>query len=441
MKSRLLRHITGLALPALVGLCVPAARAQTAPAASYIDTSLVAHAAQKAREKADSLAAHPAPGATAPRVDARAAAQYRDALNEMSQGQFQGAVVTLAAALARSRDNTVYRGDLAYAHARLGHLDDAHNDYVLAYQAMTQNGWYLIGLAAVRAARSDEAAAQAATLSTNHDSVAAGRADSTARAELAAAAGTVQLAVQNDSTIADGAVAVAATGWFSRAGYRSQAAEWAKIAIRYMPDFAEGWRLIMETDSIRGMEAARRYVALRPADPRGQAYLAIHMINAGEMDSAITMAEAAAADSSLRQASAEIFLVAAAQKLRQRDVDGSLALLARGQRWAIPSQQPRYNYYIGRAQLVKMTTMLNDVEERRDCDMARRADTLVADAERNLRAGASADSTRAAQLLNDVIPQFRQNVANFVSQFCRPQPPAPARPAQPAPARPRPARP
>jgi tetratricopeptide (TPR) repeat protein len=406
----------GLALLALATAYVPPLSAQDG-----LDTAFAAHAARRAREKLGQLA-----GAVPAQGDARAAGPYREALAEIERGSFRDAAVTLEAAIQRARANPLYRGDLAYVYARLGRFDDAENSYLQARQLLEQNNWYLVGLAAVRAAQAELEGRRLAQLP--EGSAERRLADSTARAEWGAAAGTLQFAIQADSSLLDGPVAIAATTYYMRSGYRAQAAEAAVIAVRLVPDFAEGWRIISEVDSVSGLDAARRYHALRPDDPRGQAFLAIHLINVGKTDSAMIFATQAASDSLFRPVAAEIFLVAGVGRLRASDIDLALDLLARGRAWATPQQEPQFAFYIGWAQLRKMPSVLSDAEEQRSCAAAQRADTLAGEAERNLRTGMPVDTARARQFLEIVIPQYHRNAETFAQQFCRPA--QPARPQQ-----------
>jgi Tfp pilus assembly protein PilF len=428
MARHTLPQRAGLVALAL-GLVAPAVSAQVAPPPPSLDTGLAAHAAARARARAAQLTP-----ATAPQPDARAAAQHREALGDMERGEWADAVTSLTAALSRARNNPLYRGDLAYAYARLGELDQAHQNYLLAYQGMNQNGWYLVGVAAVRSARAGVLARNAAALREGTPERQA--ADSVAHGELVEAAGTLQYAMQNDSTVRGGAIAVAAASMYLRAGYRGQALAFVREATAHAPDFAEGWLMIAETDSVAGLEAARRYHALRPGDPRGQIWMAIHLINTGRTDSAMVFAEAATADSSFRPAAAEVFAVAAVARLRSGDIDLALDLLRRGRAWAGPQQLPTFDFYTGWGLLRKMPSLLADAEEQRSCSLAQRADSLAGEAERHLREGASVDSARATQFLTMVIPQYHRNAENFTRDFCRPQPQR--RPAQQPPPRRRP---
>ena len=130
IRLRVLAALPALALAALAPR--PAAAQQTAA----LDTAFIRYVATMARQRATQLAASPAQPEN-PRV----AQQYRDALADLGRGAFGDAATTLLAVLQRSPQNPLYRGDLAYAHLRLGQLDPAATEYTRAYQAQQQNGW------------------------------------------------------------------------------------------------------------------------------------------------------------------------------------------------------------------------------------------------------------------------------------------------------------
>ncbi len=386
------------ALLAASAAAVPAAAQTVTP-----DTSFFAHIARNARARAQALAA----GA---RVDPRVQAQHTEALAELERGAWADAGVTLQAILQRARNNPLYLGDLAYSQARQAAWADAHNGYLAAYRAQQQNAWYLVGLAAVRGAQS----------------------------EWAEAAGTLALATQNDSTVVDARVAPVGAHWFEQAGDRLQSLSWSRMAVARAPGDAPSWLRIalflraLNDSTTEGPRAIDRYLALRPGDRLGSAVLADHLYNAGRTDSALALAAHAAQDSAYREFAAEMYLAAARPLLIQRDMAKLFPILERGRPWATPAQQPGYANLLGRAQLLRGTELMQRIETRPDCDTARLADTLFAQAERNLRAGVSFDSARTVMFIDQVVPSYRRQSAQAVETSCR----APARtPARPAPRR------
>lgn len=398
------RSARRIALAALLAALLPSlARAgQIEPA----DTALLNHVATMARQRATQIQGG------APPANAASVALYREALAEMQRGDWTAAATQLTAALARARDNPLYRGDLAFAYARLGRLDQAATEYTRAYQAQQRNAWYLAGLAAVRGVQR----------------------------QWADAAGSIQLAVQSDSAVADSVIAPAAAAWFEFANDRSASLAWARIGVAKNPDHAPSWLRIAVALRARrdstpeGEMAIRRYVTLRgdSAEKLALALMADILYNTGKTDSALTMVAVAAQDTSYREFAAQLFLQAGRDAFQRRDVDSAIALLNTGRAWSVPSQRAAFSNITGRAQLLKVQSMLADLEESRNCDQARAADSLVSQTERNLLEGVAFDSARTTMMLG-VLPGFKQNVQSAIAS-CRPAGQAPARrpPATPA---------
>lgn len=392
------RHL--LSVSALLALAAvapgPAAAQQDTAAAS--DTTLLGHAARMAREKHARIVG-PA-GATDPGT-----ALYRGAQTDMAALAWGDAALSLTAALSRAPRNALYRGELAFIIARSGNLDSAATLYQQAWSLEQANPWYLVGLSVVRAAQ--------------------GR--------WADAAGTITVAVQADSAVADGRITATAVAYFLQANDRAQALEWARLAVQRAPEDAVSWYLIAvsyaERGDTAGLAPARRYRTLRPAEPQGALVLAHMLFLAGKSDSAIALVEQVAPDTNYRDAVAGVYLRVGERLLRQREVDTALAVLARGQAVGSATLRAQYAFYVGSAQLVKLSRVLPDVEERRDCAMATAAESLAVSAGNNLRDGASADSARAAMFLSEILPGQQRSAQNFRESFCRPR--QPARPRRP----------
>ncbi len=137
-----------------------------------------------ARQKATQLTAgQPAPPPAT-------VAQYREALSDIDRGDLRAAAAGLSAALARAPRNAQFRGDLAYVYASGAHYDEAATEFQRAFQTLQGDVWYLVGLAATRAAQR----------------------------QFVDAAGTIQLAASNDSAVVDSVVGPAAASWFEQAG-------------------------------------------------------------------------------------------------------------------------------------------------------------------------------------------------------------------------------
>ena len=396
-------------------LCAAAAAfpalAAAQQAVAVPDSVVLEHIAAQARQRATVVMA----GGAAP--NANSATQYREALADIQRGDLNAAATGLTAALARARDNGLYRGDLAYVYARTGRLDDAITEYTRAYQAQQRNAWYLAGIAAVKAAQQ----------------------------KWADAAGTIQLATQGDSAVADSVIAGAAAQWFEAAGDRGGALTWSRIAVEKNPLDAASWLRVAvslrarQDSSPEGETAVRRYLALRgeQADKVAHALLAENLYNHGKTDSALALVTFAAQDSAYREYAAQLYLQAGRDAFQRRDVERSLTLLGTGRGYAVPAQVPAFANITGRAQLLKLQSLLADVEESHSCETARSADSLATSIERNLQAGVSFDSARTTMMLTTVLPGFKQNAQSAIGS-CRAPAATPARrPARPA-ARPRP---
>jgi len=373
--------------------------AQATEAIPAADTVLWADIGAAARAKTVELMADSSQG------DRRAATQYRDALSALERGQFADAVLNLRAALVRVPNSPRYLGELAYALARAGHFAEAADTYTRAYQAQQRNGWFLAGLSAAQASLGS----------------------------YADAAGVIQRAVQADSAVLDGPVAMAAAAWFDAAGDRSSALVWSRFAVARVPDYAPGWLRIAtylraQNDTTpEGVDAIRRYLALRPGDHFGSALMADYLYAHGQTDSALALGAYAAQDTAFREYAAQLYLQAARDRFVARDDTGTVRLLGIGLPFSSASQHAAFVNILGRSQLRLATDMLSNLPQPAPCDSAQAADSLLAAAEHNLQEGVSFDSTRTATMLTAVLPTYRENARNAV-QGCRSgPPPTPAR--------------
>ena len=349
-----------------------------------------------------------------PAENARVVAQYRAALGEIETGRYSDAVLSLRAIIPRAPGNPLYQADLAYALLRAGRFEEAGNAYARAYQMLQANAWHVVGLAASNAGLR----------------------------KWADAAGTIQLAAQGDSAVVTGLVASAAAGWFEQAGDRSGSLTWARLAVARTPDDAPSWlriakflRATNDTTPELG-NAIRRFRALQPDDRLGIALFADLLFNAGKTDSALALIGTFTQDTTYREFAAGMYLQAGRDLLSHRDAAGALRLLALGQPYATPSQQPAYSNLIGRAQLLTLNAAMTALQDNRSCAASRAADSLVTQTEQNLRAGISFDSARTVSMLESILPQYKANAAAAV-RTCSDAPPA-ARPAPRPAARPRP---
>ena len=379
-----------LAFGLALALLPAAARAQDA---AERDTTLLSHAQQMAQAKYAQLA-----GGAAADGGARF---YANGQHSLASGDLQDAMLQITAALSRAPRNPLYRGDLGFLVARTGAFDSAATLLNQAYTLQQQNAWYLVGLAVVRAAQ----------------------------ARWTDAAGTLEVAAQTDSSIVDARIASTATAFFTQAGDDRRALDWARIAVQRDSTDAASWfrlaRAYAERNDTAGMAAARRYHRLRPDEPFGKLILAHMMFLTGKADSALVLAAEVSADTAYRDPSAAMYLRVGQRLLARRSVDSALAALTRGRALGAASLAPQFAYYIGRAQLVKVSDTLAVIEQTHDCAQARAAESLVVDAERNLREGVAVDTARANLMLAQVVPSYRTNAQNFRESFCRAQPARP----------------
>ena len=401
-----------MALPAIT---CSAVLAQTPPAAAAarppVDTAFWSHIGTSARAKAVELLG------TRQETNRNVVTQYREALAQMERGQWDSANTQLQAILIRAQTNPVYQGDFAYTLARKGDFENAGNIFTRAYQLQQQNAWFVVAIAAARA---------------GHE-------------QWSDAAGTIQLAAQTDSSVMDLAVVTNAVTWFQRANDRGGAMLYAHKAALLgshepVVELLNSQYLYARGDSSgEGVAAIRRYIAVRPDDPQGQALFAVYLVNAGQVDSALTLSAASASrDSAYWDTAARIHLYAGRERLQRRDPEGAIRYLTTAKNWAADSLKPTFANLTGRAQLMQANTRLQAFTDPPACTAAHGVDSLVTDAERNLRAGMASDSARVASLLENIVPALKNNAANAVRSCREPSAtPAPSRtPARPA--RPRP---
>ena len=403
-----------LAVLAAITLVLPAvARAQAAATLSSADSALLAHIAVMARQRSTALLGDRAAG------NAASAATYREALADIDRGELATAATELTAALARARDNALYRGDLAYVYARLGRFEDASTEYTRAYQALQRNAWYLMGIATVKAAQG----------------------------QFPDAAGTVQLAASNDSAVVDSVTVGPAANWFGLTTDRTAALTWARMAVQKNPNDPNSYLTIARVLAQRGDSSGEGGAAIASyfrmhqgaADPMAYALWANDLYGKGKLDSAIAVMRNASSDSLYRRYLALYYLEAATRTSggRGSNADSGLALLRSGREFADSATMIRYKYLTGRVQLMKLQTELSDTT--RSCDIANHANALADSIQMNLRDGASADTTRANMLLNTILPGFKQNAQAAVTSCRQPGATPARRPPAPPPAR-RPAR-
>ncbi len=404
VRSSPIRHLVVCSVAAAcwaVGGVTPS-RAQDAPAPG--PTALAMHIFNDAVQNARTTSARLA--GPQPRV-VPGLAQYQDALTKLQAGRFVEASTAMQAALRANPNSALYHGDMAAIQIGLQSVDDASLELVRARQIQQQNQWYTVALAAVKALRG-----QYPDASLN-----------------------LEAAVSADSSIVDSVVTEAGVAWSWRGRRTAQAQAWALIATARWPGLAEPWLRLatlyrqQRDTTTRGMQAIRRFSALRPADHVGQLLFAFYLYDAGMNDSALAMAIAAAEDSTQRDRAAEVMYGVGARSLQLASsdtvrahqvghVDTALIALSRSRAAAAPEMLPRVQLVLGYAQLTRVAVLDQQAEHNRQCDPARQLDSLVTQAAENLRAGVALDSARVTPILDTTIPQYRTRVTALVRQVC-----------------------
>ncbi len=387
---------------ALLGGAAPL-RAQAAPAQG--PNALALHIFQDAVQNART--AHARLAGPAPRV-VPGNAPYQDGLAKLQAGQYAEAAVPMQTALRANPNSALYHGDMAAVQIGLQSVDDASLELVRARQIQPQNQWYTVALAAVKALRQ-----QYPDASLNLDA-----------------------AVSADSSMVDSAVAEAGVAWAWRGRRTTQAQAWAELATQRWPGMAEPWLRLAalyrpQHDTVRGMRAIQRYVALRPSDRSGLYLYAVYLYDVERTDSATVLAAEAAQDSTNREnASVILFNIgaraftasqdttAAARAHQGEKIDLAITALSRVMPIASPELAPRAGLYLGFAQLMKVAALDHDAESNRACPSAQALDTLLTRAGDNLRVGVALDSARVSSILNSTIPQYRDRARALVSQVC-----------------------
>ena len=324
------------------------------------------------------------------------AAQYQDGLMKLQAGQFADALTALQAAVRLNANHALYHSDLAAAFAGLERWDEAALEFVRARQIQPGNQWFTMALAAVKALRG----------------------------QWSEAAINLDAAASADSTIVDSVVVEAAVSWSWRARRMTQVAAWSQIATQRFPGIAEPWLRLasiyqQQADTARGLQAIRRYVALRPADRIGQYLYSVYLFNTGHNDSALVFATEAVQDTSIRERAGEVLFGVGARMLQAEKSDSAVLALSRAQTTVAAELRPRVALFLGYAQLAYAATIDRQAEQNRACEPAMRLDSIVTQAATNLEAGMMLDSARVAPILTNTIPQYRQRTAAMVSQYCR----------------------
>ncbi len=325
------------------------------------------------------------------------AAQYRLALAALDSGKWDDASVRLHAVSRLDSHNPAVKGDLGYALARRAQWDDAADAYQAASGMQPENPWYYVGLGLARGGQE----------------------------RWIEAAGMLALAAHTDSSVVSSAFITAITGFYERAGRGSNQLDWYKVATARFPDEPLWWLKLAQglreaDDTTNGLAAARRYVAMRPTEPLGQATLATFLSDVGKGDSAVDIAgRLAAADTSYKGFAMGIFWSAGTRAFRSHDYARSSQILLQGMTYARPDMIPRFSYYAGHADLQRSVQLGTTSSETRDCAAAIASDSLAFQADTLLRRAMSVDSATVSQVVGTTIPQVHQQVARLKAAYCQ----------------------
>lgn len=385
----------GLAAAGVWGSPVTA-RAQGAASDSATLIDVVAVRARATAASIDSQAAQARRGRAATARPDPGLSLYLGAVVQLNHMHFDSALVPLQAAATVSKDVARYHGDLAYALASLGRMDDAANEYLAAVRLQAANPWYYVGLAIVRSnqERWQEAAAN------------------------------FTLAYATDSTILNPQLVTAASLASERAGDEPGLFEWAQRGTVKFPDLPGPWLrlatlLRSRSDTVRGLAAARRYHALRPNDRLGDAVLALYLIDVGQNDTAADLAIEAGKDTAYRQYAAPILLRLGATWLSNRQYDPAARALSEGLAIAPPNLHPRFVFYLSYANLQRLVPMYTAAVPKHDCDAAHVVDSLLTQVDHGFHESVAQDSAQVTHILNDILPNIHTRVGEFVQQCNR----------------------
>ncbi len=83
----------------------------------------------------------------------------------------------------------------------------------------------------------------------------------------------------------------------------------------------------------------------------------------------------AAQDSAYQEYAAQLFLQAGRDALTHRAFDSAMVLLNHGRPWARTAQLPAYSNITGRVQILKIQSLLTEVDSTRSCATAHAADS------------------------------------------------------------------
>jgi tetratricopeptide (TPR) repeat protein len=378
-------------LPALSHAQQPAPAPAAAPATDSM--SLLEHAAQQARVVAAHLdSAGVPPGRRAPNDPS--ATQYQNGLQQLTSGQCDAAYLLLRGAVSANQNSARNHGDLAFSLACRQRFDDAATEYEAAVRLQSTNPWYYVGLAAVRGSQE----------------------------RWSEAAANYMLAYAVDSTILYPDLAHAGISAFTHTGNADQILAWSRTETRLHPDDANPWLRLGVTLRQRGenmqegLDAIRRFHQLEPDNRMGEAVFSLYLSDAGQNDSALTFANQALADTTLKEYLSVVYLRVGAHLLQAKQYDKAAEALTTGRGLAPSSSHARFSLYLGIANLQRAVPLYNDALQHKNCDEGKTVDSILVTVDHDLHESMSLDSAQVAHILTDMLPGFRQKVDDFKGQ-------------------------
>jgi tetratricopeptide (TPR) repeat protein len=380
---------------ALGAVGVPAAHAQAptaAPTAAEDSVGLVEIAALHARDRAQALERQSVPRGHAPRAEAGEGA-YTIGLTWLLGGRVDSALVLLRRAVQQSPNVARFHGDLAFGLAAAAQWPEAEEEYRAAVRLQEANPWYYVGLGAAQEAQG----------------------------HWSQAAASFTLAVNADSSVIVRQLIGPAGDAYQNSGMRQPSADWARMATQRFPEEAAPWLRLAsaqytEHDTASGMQAIRHYRSLMPDDLTGKMLYAEYLLAEGQDDSAVVYARAGVADSTMQPIAASVFYNVGGHYLQHDQYPQAAQVLQEGRAVAAAQYYPQFDLFIGVARLRVLQNTYNQAVQANDCRTAGVVDTMLTSITTSITAGQTADSALANQVLQGMIPQYRQAIDRFKQQ-------------------------
>jgi tetratricopeptide (TPR) repeat protein len=374
-----------------IGLCAAGAVPGAAAAQAPQDSSLIEIAAVRARLVAG-RSERPVAASRPQRADP-ALTHYLAGIAQLGTHQFDSALVHLRAAVTASPTNARYHGDLAFALAGAGRMDEAADAYAAAARLQPGNPWYDVGLAAVRAKQTLWPQAKA-----GYDA-----------------------ALRADSSIIDRRLASAVSDCLDEGGFVPELTAWSRMASVRFSDDPMPWlrlaTLLRHSDSAEGLAAVRRYRVLAPNERLGAALYANYLLGLGEDDSALVLAHEAAADTALWPYAWPVYLHVGGRLFQANALTQASQVLAQGRGIAPAARHAQFSLFLGYTNVQRLGPMYADAAQHKDCAKAHVVDSLEVSVRHDLAEGmAAGDSARINQIMTTLLPQARARINELLAQ-------------------------